>query len=79
MFKALAVEQERDSPGIYSPAEVALLKEESYFLGTNGKARTRPNYTRLTDSFRFALDMYFKKGFTEKQLDTSVPSHIFLA
>lgn len=49
-----------DRPDLYSDAEVALLKEESYRLDENGIAKARPLYSRLEANLKFSVAMFFR-------------------
>ena len=44
-------------PGIYSAAELAVLREEAYSLNSKGKAYATAKFVPVPDNFRFAVDM----------------------
>lgn len=56
--------------GLFSDAERALLKEESYTLNNRAEATVRSNYLPTADNYRFALSMYLRNSSTYK-LDLS--------
>lgn len=60
-------------PTRYSTAEIALIREESYFLDGSGRPRIRPNYAPLPATFRFIIAMYHRGLW--KQFDLDVDSH----
>ncbi|MGG3283606.1 hypothetical protein [Paenibacillus solani] len=55
---------------IYTEAEIALLKEESYTLNNRAEAVSRNNFLPTADNFRFALNMYMRNS-TGYKLDLS--------
>lgn len=58
MLKDHALGSADKSPGLYSVAELAMLRDEAYNLKDNGTARTRTYYPATEANLRFALHMY---------------------
>lgn len=54
-----------------SAAELALLKEESYKLASNGKARIEGAKLNTLANFKFALNIFYEKLAPEKKVDFS--------
>ena len=65
-FKRLALHQSAIYEVEFSPAEVALLKEQKHILNSKGEAETQEkNFQRFIPNLRFALDCFAKShGFT---------------
>ncbi|MDM7939709.1 MAG: hypothetical protein QUS07_05125 [Methanothrix sp.] len=59
--------------GYYTDAEVALLREEAFYLNGKGDAITRDCFLRLEDNLKFAWKMYFREIPFEPSLCFSGP------
>ena len=58
MLKDHALGSADNSPGLYSVAELAMLRDEAYTLKDNGTAHTRTTYPATEANLRFAIHMY---------------------
>jgi len=56
---------------VFSPAEIALLREQSYEINDKGKAIVRPALIELRRNIRFAFDCFARGWHTSNRLDLS--------
>jgi hypothetical protein len=61
------------SPGLYSFAELAMLREESYAIGTKGEAYSSPKFTPMPETFRFTINMMMKGTLPGFAIHVGVP------
>jgi hypothetical protein len=53
----------------FSPAELAMLREETYSVNARGHARTRRRYTPIPENFRFTMSMFMRGVLPNFRLD----------
>ena len=68
-LKQVALNSERSSGATFSPAERALLNEESYRLADSGIPEVKQDFSPLPRSLRFAFDALRKATGSEYQLE----------
>lgn len=61
-LKELLLARQKANPGLYSPGEVALLREETYHLDGKGEVVAHPRFLRTADNFLFALKLFIKES-----------------
>ncbi|KAI4120530.1 MAG: hypothetical protein LQ347_007080 [Umbilicaria vellea] len=73
-LRQICLREAEISPNMFSPAEVAILKEEDYKLDSSGEATIarEPRYLRTTSAFRFSVNMTYKSYQINKNLDVSI-------
>ena len=57
LIKADLLKAAQRSPGAFGIAEIALLREEAYFVDTRGRPKVRPNFISLAENVRFIVEI----------------------
>jgi hypothetical protein len=57
-LKTLALRAGESNRNLFTPAETALLREESYAINNKGEAYVQPRFLKIEDNLVFALRMY---------------------
>jgi hypothetical protein len=59
-LKTLALRAGESNRNLFTPAETALLREESYAIDNKGEAYVQPRFIKIEDNLVFALRMYLR-------------------
>jgi hypothetical protein len=58
-------------PGLYTPAELAMLREKKYVVTDKGEAQEQPAFIPIDQNLRFAFHMYVRESRTSFDLDVT--------
>lgn len=61
ILKQHCLDQAGKKRNLYTPAEMAVLREENYYLSSDGEVSIRPNYPSFEDNIKFTLRMFCRE------------------
>lgn len=68
-MKNLSLEEYSVGVRRFSAAQLAVLRDESYYLDSSGVARAQPRFSALDANFRFAIDLHLNRPQSGLALD----------
>jgi hypothetical protein len=72
-LKTLALRAGERNRALFTAAETALLREESYAINAKGEAYVQPRFIKIEDNLVFALRMYLRGTPTSLELERDGP------